>query len=193
MNRRSILAAAAATPGIAYAGCGPETPGPSAPTSSGPYVEIPIPDANFVRVRLYDFTPIYPGTNGGRIDMRCSDGSGVDARQGAYSWAFDETYDHHRVSHSASATDHDMSDMVRLCTATLMAPYATAEFELTFTRPHADRWKLWRWSGTTLYLDERVVGYTGFATWRSTAPLRIIRLFPDVGSFTMSHEVEVIG
>lgn len=154
------------------------------------YLDIDIPDAETVTVRLTDIQPHYPGTNGGRIDMHAIFQDGVDNLNGSYTWAFQEVWDGGNVIYGASSTDHNMTDRVRLCTATLQSLSAASELTLTFTNPgRSDRHKMWRWTGTTLYLDGRVCGYAGYAAWYSPVGLRGIRLFPDVGTFSMNYKV----
>lgn len=192
MNRRALLAACLCAPGAAAA-CTPDTPAPPATraVTGATALDIDLPDAPLVRVRLFDFAPRYPGSNGGRIDMRTSpDGVSFAEALGSYSWAFAEFYDNASVLYTASATDHRMTDRVRLCTATSQA--GGAEFELLFARPFSSAPKLWRWSGNTQFIDGRVCGYQGHAVQLATSPIGTIRLFPDTGTFSLSYSVQAV-
>jgi hypothetical protein len=182
ISRREFAGASLLIPSVALAAGGPVT------VTGATSLDIEIPDAPLVTVRLSDFTPDYPGNNGGRIDMRTSaDGVSFPATSGRFSWVFSETYDDLTGLYTASAADHNMSDRVRLCTAISKA--GGAEFELTFTRPYSTRQKLWRWVGNSVYIDGLVCGYQGYAVQKSTAPITAIRLFPDLGSFSLTYEV----
>lgn len=189
MSRRTFAGAIAlAVPGAAAA----QALASSGAVENATSLQIELPDAPRVCVRLFDIVPAYPGSNGGRLDMRTSaDGASFADASGSYSWAFSETYDDSAVLYTASAADHGMSDRVRLCTATSKA--GGAEFELMFTRPCSMRPKLWRWVGNTQFIDGRVCGYQGFAVRKSTDPIAAIRLFPDVGTFSMSYTVEALS